>query len=412
MIFALGFLVAGLAALASAPAFWRRADRLTRRRLEMQIPVSVQEILAERDQLRAEFAVERCRLDQRAGQLTHRHAADLAELGRQAGEICSLKTELADRSAAMRAANQARAEMEQQFGAVQAELGALHKALYDADGLLERKQDEFREYVRLQELMKMLAEMRFAALAASDARVASLELRVGDVSHNLLEAERKLSQKDLHARSLADVLAQSRHELEVAESKLATLQERSGAETRCAAQLSEELAALRQQHDAAVSQLRTLMVKMDVNEAALEDARRREKDILSERDELAERARDAERALSEKFIDLRTEHAAMQGALNVARQRCEELESALANRRAAASEPQNIALAAGGEDDAQLRQSISEIGAAIVRLMRPNGEAAATGAATRLPAATIPAAVVKTDAASEARAASHEALTS
>ncbi len=85
MIFALGFLVAGLVALAFAPAFWRRANRLTRRQLEMQIPLSVQEILAERDQLRAEFAVERCRLEQRTEHLDERHAADLAK-SRPAGD--------------------------------------------------------------------------------------------------------------------------------------------------------------------------------------------------------------------------------------------------------------------------------------------------------------------------------------
>lgn len=407
MIFALGFLVAGLAALAFAPAFWRRADRLTRRRLEMQIPVSVQEILAERDQLRAEFAVERCRLDQRAAQLTHRHAADLADLGRRAGEIASLKMELAAAAAAGRESEAVRAQVEQQFVAAQAELGAMHKALYDSEGLLERKQNEFLEYVRLQESMKLLAEMRFAALAAADARIASLELRLGDVSRNLVEADQKLTERDVHARSLADVLTLVRHELEIAENKLARLQERADAETRRAAQLSKELAALRLQHDGDLSQLRTLMVKMNVNEAALEDARRREKDILTQRDLLAKRARDAKHALSEKYVRLRSEHAAVQGALEVARQRCEELQSALAARQAAAADVQKGA-AAEADDKALLRQTISEIGAAIIRLTRPNGEAAPGAAMRDLPAVR---ALVQSEP-GEAHVASHEGVTS
>ncbi len=408
MIFALGFLVAGLAALAFAPAFWQRANRLTRRRLEMQIPLSVQEILAERDQLRAEFAVERCRLDQRAEQLVHRHAADLAELGRQATQIRGLQSDFAANAAAMHESEEARAQSAAQLVATQAELGALHKALYDAEGLLERKQNEFLDYVRSRESMKLLAEMRFAALAASDARSATLELRLGDVSRNLLKAEQKLTEKDLHGRSLDDILGALRRELEAAQNRNAKLQDKFEAEARRAAQFREELAALRQQHDADLSQLRTLMVKLNVYDAELEGARRREKDILTQRDLLAERARDTERALSDKYVHLRSEHAATQGALDVARRRCEELESALANGGAAVSKPQKSAASTDAEERALLRQSISEIGAAIVRLTRPNGDAAAAGAVMRLPAATIPTALVKTDATTEARAASHE----
>lgn len=406
MIFALGFLVAGLAALAFAPAFWRRADRLTRRRLEMQIPTSIQEILAERDQLRAEFAVERCRLDQRAEQLGLRHAADLAGLGRQANEISRLNAELAETTSAMRAADQARVEMEREFVAAQAELGALRTALYDSEGLLERKQDEFHERGRSQESMKLLADTRFAALAASDVRVASLELRLGDVSRNVLEAERKLSEEHRHARSLADALAATRDDLDVAESKLVRLREQSDAEAHRTAQLRDELAALRQRHDADLAQLRTLMVKMNVNEAALRDAQRRETDSLAQRDQLAERSRETERGFSEKNLHLRSEHAAMEGALDVARQRCEELEKALAHRWAAASEPRKAGVSP--DTDARLRQNISDIGAAIVRMTRPNGEAAAA----HLPDAATPAAMAKTDAPIETPDASQERRTS
>ena len=65
MIFALGFFVAGLLALLFLPAVQRRAARLAARRLEMQLPLSMDEIVAERDQLRAEFAVERRRIEQK-----------------------------------------------------------------------------------------------------------------------------------------------------------------------------------------------------------------------------------------------------------------------------------------------------------------------------------------------------------
>ena len=94
MVFALGVLVASLLALAIAPAFWWRAIRLSKRRLEMQLPLSPEEILAGRDLLRAEFAVERSQLEQKAEALNRVHAADMAELGRRAAIIDAQDAEL------------------------------------------------------------------------------------------------------------------------------------------------------------------------------------------------------------------------------------------------------------------------------------------------------------------------------
>jgi len=63
MFFALGVLVAGLLGLMILPALWRRAVRLSTRRIEMQTPLSMDEVLADRDLLRAEFAVAERRLE-------------------------------------------------------------------------------------------------------------------------------------------------------------------------------------------------------------------------------------------------------------------------------------------------------------------------------------------------------------
>ena len=55
MFSALGFLAASLIALVLLSAVWHRAVRLTTRRIEGAIPVSMAEIQADKDQLRAEF---------------------------------------------------------------------------------------------------------------------------------------------------------------------------------------------------------------------------------------------------------------------------------------------------------------------------------------------------------------------
>ena len=58
MYFALGLLVAGLLALIVMPAVWKRAVRLTKRRIEAATPITLSEFRADKDQLRAEFALE------------------------------------------------------------------------------------------------------------------------------------------------------------------------------------------------------------------------------------------------------------------------------------------------------------------------------------------------------------------
>ena len=102
MVFALGFLIAGLLTLLFLPVFWRRAVRLSTRRLEMQMPLSTREIVAERDHLRAIHATEQRRIEQHSEVLRAAHARGLGEIGRQTGEIVSLGRTVESVSAAHR----------------------------------------------------------------------------------------------------------------------------------------------------------------------------------------------------------------------------------------------------------------------------------------------------------------------
>jgi len=91
MYFALGFLVAALLALLFLPAFWRRAMRLSMRRLQMLAPMSMEEVVAERDMLRAEFAVRERRLEQEMEALEAARAEDMATTGRYAAKVAEAR---------------------------------------------------------------------------------------------------------------------------------------------------------------------------------------------------------------------------------------------------------------------------------------------------------------------------------
>jgi hypothetical protein len=63
MYFGIGFLAAALLCLLFLPAVHNRAVRLTMKRLEASIPLSLAEVRADKDQLRAEFAISARRLE-------------------------------------------------------------------------------------------------------------------------------------------------------------------------------------------------------------------------------------------------------------------------------------------------------------------------------------------------------------
>ena len=63
MLIALGFLIASLIGVLLAPSFWSRASRLSKKRLEATLPLTLGEIEATQDQLRATYAVRVRRLE-------------------------------------------------------------------------------------------------------------------------------------------------------------------------------------------------------------------------------------------------------------------------------------------------------------------------------------------------------------
>lgn len=103
MSFALGFLVASLAALLMLPVLNRRAARLARRRIDGLFPMSMQEIAAERDALRAEFAVAERRLERKVETARAGRHGDMQTVGAKLLEVAALQRDVEGRDAALSA---------------------------------------------------------------------------------------------------------------------------------------------------------------------------------------------------------------------------------------------------------------------------------------------------------------------
>src|SRR5690242_8396170 len=115
MLFALGFLCASLLALAAVPALSRRADRLARKRAEAAFPLSLAEIAADRDHLRAELAVRMRAVEQEAKRGFAAKAGAMQEIGQRDMTIGRLERE--------------RGEQDQRIGTLEGELASTRGTL-------------------------------------------------------------------------------------------------------------------------------------------------------------------------------------------------------------------------------------------------------------------------------------------
>src|SRR6188508_2073573 len=139
MYFGIGFLVAALIGLVVVPLVHNRAVRLTMRRLEAATPLSMAEIQADKDQLRAEFAMSTRRLEMSVEQLKTRSTSQLAELGKKSDAINRMKIELGEKNATIFALEAREKAVKEQLRATEEEFAAKTELLRSAETALTNK---------------------------------------------------------------------------------------------------------------------------------------------------------------------------------------------------------------------------------------------------------------------------------
>lgn len=357
MIFALGFLFAGLLTLMFLPAIWRRAQRLSQRRLEQRLPVSMSEVAAERDQLRAEFAIERRRIEQANEALVETRAKDLAELSRRGARIAALQGEVETTAARVRALDAALEDAERRAAHAEGVWSALEKEVMDSAALAQRRMEDSVAIQRGLLAASDLAETRRVQIAGLETQLEALHLEVGDLRRELAQTQLHLAEKS----SAADLFAKER---DFARSDAAAAGQRRDALQK---ELEEATAKLeqREQELREAQRVRARMANEIADQArALEAAGAAEAELRAQAEAAAEAGREEARASAERLQALRSERDSLVGALEAARREAQSLRDELSGARATAQ----------GEDrareDALLRQAIADIGADVLRLTK------------------------------------------
>ncbi len=357
MYVAIGFLVACMLIIGIIPVVHARAVRLTTRRLEAVTPMSMAEIQADKDQLRAEFAMSTRRLEMSVEQMKAKTTSQLAEIGKKSEAIGRIKIELGEKTAALFA------------------LEAKEKQL--SEDLLEAQQARDEKTAALQEAERLLAEARArltttatsmndSALTVDSQRVelvtarAQIEVLKGQVEsydkesrelHERLTIETTAADATRHA--LKDEIAKS----EALTSRVAELERQVVAQTTEAEVLGRRVQELLARLD---EQGRFLTEREHTSDSLRNEATSAQKTVADLRAELAE----AENRRRASIASLETERTTLENQLKQSQAERDKLQNELVSMKREVE----ATWAAERMENAVLRERINDVAAEVARL--------------------------------------------
>ena len=197
MYFGIGFLVAALIGLVVIPLVHARAVRLTMRRLEAATPLSMAEIQADKDQLRAEFAMSTRRLEVSVENLRTKSTSQLAELGKKGDAINRLKIELGEKTATIFALEARDKALRDQLRTTEEEFSIKTSAMLDAQRALSDKEAELAKLMGALDERSSIAESQKVDIVSLKTQVDALKDRLTGASNDLRTVE---DRRDSRAR--------------------------------------------------------------------------------------------------------------------------------------------------------------------------------------------------------------------
>ena len=184
------------------------AVRLTTRRLQALNPVSMGEIHAQKDQLRAEFAMSTRRLEMNIERLKARSASQLAELGKKDDAISRLKFQVGEKAVALLALEAKEGQRAQELGTVAADCVPQAGPLEGPERALAATQVGLAGLTVNFHGSSAAAESQHVELVAEHAQIEALKGEIDAYRIELNELRDRLSsreaQVDLLRQQLAD----------------------------------------------------------------------------------------------------------------------------------------------------------------------------------------------------------------
>lgn len=398
MYLAIGFLLSMLCGLAIVPLVHNRAVRLTTRRLEAATPLSMAEIQADKDQLRAEFAMSARRLEMSVEQLKNKTTSQLAELGKKSDAINRMKIELGEKNATIFALEAREKAMKEQLRATEEEFNAKTEALRAAGIALADKQAELAKINSELSDRSMMAESRQVELVAVRAQIEELKNRVGDAEKEFAATQARLAQERTESETASRELADARGRVENLSQRVTELDRQLIVQVKEAEMLSSRVADL----EGRLATQGKLLAERDYENNQLRQANESNERIIKElRVEIAalsggkssapfEALRAEKTALEEQLRSARDERARLQRDINAIQQQAESswaterMENALLRERIndIAAEVAKLAMQLEGPNSPIEALLAADASQPAKPAPRPANDAATNGAAT------------------------------
>jgi chromosome segregation ATPase len=340
MYFALGLLVAGLLALVIMPAIWKRAVRLTKRRIEAATPITLSEFRADKDQLRAEFALATRRLELNVETLRKRLAEQLSDVNQKRTDLGALKAERETHLEVVR-------ELEAREAGLRERILVLEKDGADLANRLRRRDRELE--TRAAEIAELRASLRGGLPQATSAEGVSLTGTYDEDVDQLTTAlaiERKRAEVlEEQARELITQLDGSTRRNAATTAAIARMRDTlAGGEAERAAK-AEQLVAAEARIASAENRLNALLAETGGPEQGGEDADEHLADKLSKDDELDRlrlRVRAVEDAILGDWQTERFDEAGLRDKLNDIATGVSRLVYAVEDEPGTSSEPESL----------------------------------------------------------------------
>jgi chromosome segregation ATPase len=358
MYLAIGFLVSMLLGLMIVPLVHNRAVRLTTKRLEAATPLSMAEIQADKDQLRAEFAMSARRLEMSVDQLKSRTTSQLAELGKKTDAINRMKLELGEKNAMIFSFEAREKAVKEQLRATEEEFAAKTEALRTAEQALKDKQNELAKLNTELSDRSMMAESRQVELVVVRAQIDELKNRVTDAEKEFSTTQARLQQERSESEKAARELGEARSRVENLSQRVTDLDRQLILQVKEAEMLGNRVNDL----EARLATQGKLLAERDYENRQLRQANEAAERTAHElRDEIAALGGGGK---SPAFEKLRTEKAAVEEQLRIARDERARLQRDIN----AIQQQAESSWATERMENALLRERINDIAAEVAKL--------------------------------------------
>jgi chromosome segregation ATPase len=315
------------------------------------------EIQADKDQLRAEFAMSTRRLEMSVEQLKSKSTSQLAELGKKSDAINRLKAEIGEKSATIFALEARDKALRDQLRATEEEFGVKTEAVHSAERALGDKESELAKVLSDLDERSSLAESQKIELVALRTQIEALKERLSDAEHARNTTEQRMEAERVELSASAEELQAERNKANNLSARVEELERHLVAQTTEAEMLGRRAQDLETKLGDQARHLADSEAQMKLMRQEVETARKTEIDLRSAIAEIDGRA-------ASQTDVLKAEKAQLQAQLDRVVEERDRLQKEIVQIRRETEQ----AWSSERVENALLRERINDVAAEVARL--------------------------------------------